>query len=56
MDIDVVIYQQNGETWPCDKIFEYFRRYFAEDRVISRRTDHPWLAHCPGLSPFDYFL
>ena len=57
MDIDTVIYQQDGTTPHCfSASLEYLHRYFPEDRLISRRTDHPWPAHSPDLSRLDYFL
>ena len=29
---------------------------FLGDRLISHRTDNPWLVYSPDLSPADYFL
>lgn len=57
VDMDTVIYQQDGATPHCSNAsIEYLLRYFPGDRLISRRTDHPWPAHSPDLSPLDYFL
>ena len=49
-------FQQDGAT-PHTAIasLELLHSHFG-DRVISRRTDHPWAAHLPDLSPLDFFL
>ncbi|KAK8372042.1 hypothetical protein O3P69_011893 [Scylla paramamosain] len=42
VDMDTVIYQQGGATPNCsDASLEHLHRYFPEDRLISRRMDHP---------------
>ncbi|KAK8384451.1 hypothetical protein O3P69_009331 [Scylla paramamosain] len=57
VDRDIMIYQQDEATPHCsDASLEYLHRYFPEDRLIARHTDHPWPAHSPDLSPLDYFL
>ena len=55
--MNTVIYQQDGATPHTSNVsLEYLRRYFPGDRLISRRTDNPWPAHSPGLSPPDFFV
>jgi len=57
VDMDTVTYQQDGASPHCSSAsLEYLRRFFLGEEPISRRTDHPWLAHCPNLSHSDYFL
>ena len=57
VDMDTVIYQQDGAPPHCsNRTLEYLRRYFPEDRLISRRTDFPWPPYSPDLNPPDYFL
>ena len=55
--MNTVIYQQDGATPHTSNVsLEYLRRYFPGDRLISRRTDNPWPAHSPDLSPPDFFV
>ena len=57
VDMNTVIYQQDGATPHTSNVsLEYLRRYFPGNRLISRRTDNPWPAHSPDLSPPDFFL
>ena len=57
VDMNIVIYQQDGATPHCSNIsLEYLRRYFPGDRLISRRPDNPWPTHSPDLSLADYFF
>ena len=49
-------FQQDGATPHAAlatlvKLQDVFR-----ERLISRRTDHPWAAHSPDLNPLDFFL
>ena len=57
IDMNTVIYQQDGATLDTSNVsLEYLRRYFSGDRLILHRTDNPWPAHSPDLSPPDFFL
>ena len=52
-----VIYQQDGAPPHCSNVsLDFLNEYFPEDRLISRRTNTPWPAYSPDLSPADYFL
>ena len=52
-----VIYQQDGAPPHCSNVsLDFFTEYFPGDRLISRRTNNPWPAYSPDLSPADYFL
>lgn len=49
-------YQQDGAPCHCaNKCLDFLSEKFQE-RVISRRTDRPWPAHSPDLSPLDYWF
>ena len=51
-----VWFQQDGATsHAAIATLELLHQHFG-DRVISRRTDNPWAAHSPDLSPLDFFL
>jgi len=46
--MDNVICQLDWATLHCSNAsLKYLHRYFHWDRLISRRTDHPWPAHSP---------
>jgi len=54
--MDTVIYQQDGAPPRCSNAsLEYLHRYLLGDRLISRRTDHPWPACSPKLTLLDNF-
>ena len=49
-------YQQDGATPHCsNKCMQFLQEKFPS-RVISRRSDQPWPAHSPDLSPLDYWF
>ena len=51
-DLDTVVFQQDGAPPHCsDRTLQYLRQYFLGDRLISRRTDNPWLPYSPDLTP-----
>ena len=57
VDMNSVIFQQDGAPPHCsNESFEFLRRYFPGDQLISRRTDFPWPPYSPDLNPCDYFL
>lgn len=56
VDMNTVIYQQDGAPHCSNRSLEFLRRYFPGDRLISRRTDFPWPPYSPDLNPPDYFL
>ena len=49
-------YQQDGATPHCSNKCMQFQQEKFPGRVISRRSDQPWPAHSPDLSPLDYWL
>ena len=52
-----VIYQQDGAPPHCSNVsLDFLNENFPGDRLISRRTNNPWPAYSPDLSPADYFL
>ena len=54
--LDVFWFQQDGATPHTSNIaLEWLETHFC-DRVISRKTGHPWPAHSPDLTPLDFFL
>jgi len=45
VDIDTVIYQQDGATSHCSNtLLEWIHCYFSGKRLICCRTNHPWSA------------
>ena len=56
VDMDSTLYQQDGAPPHCsDRSLEYLRRYFAGDRLISRRTDFPRPPYPPDLNHLTTF-
>ena len=57
VNMNNVIYQQDGAPPHCSNVsLDFLNEYFPGDRFISRRTNNPWPAYSPDLSPADYFL
>ena len=49
-------YQQDGAPPHCTRQYLYFVFETFSNRVISRRTETPWPACSPDLSPLEYWL
>ena len=49
-------FQQDGAPPHCARQCIYFSSECFPDRVISRRTDIPWPACSPDLSPLDFWF
>jgi hypothetical protein len=49
-------YQQDGAPAHCSNECLSFLSDKFSDRVISRRSNQPWPAHSPDLSPLDYWF
>ena len=49
-------FQQDGASPHTAKLtLAWLQEHFG-DRVISRKTSHPWPPHSPDLTPLDFFL
>ena len=56
VDLDNAWFQQDGATpHAAIETLRRLQQVFG-DRVISRRTNHPWSPHSPDLNPLDFFL
>ena len=55
-NINVFWFQQDGATPHTSNIaIEWLQKHFC-GRVVSRKTEHPWPAHSPDLTPLDFYL
>ncbi len=53
---DRLYWQQDGATAHTARIVMDFLKEQFGDRIISRRSNHPWPASSPDLSPLDFFF
>ena len=59
MNVDITPYvwfQQDGATAHTSVIAKDWLKWRFGNKVISHRTDFPWQAKSPDLSPFNFFL
>ena len=52
----LIILSQDGATAHTTNLVLAFLQSKFGDRIISRRTETPWLAKSPDLSPLDYWF